>query len=149
MKCNFRNSMANVKIYKCLPHFFCASSYCFRDIKISNFLPTKSKSRSWSAFFFQLHHSMANVKSTKDIFYMFDFHEGVTYANDFNRQTDTYTYTQTEIDKRMAVGEILQICLKLKCEMKPMYIIQVWRLFHIIIEQRRNRTLVTIEACHN
>ena len=33
------------------PTHFCASSYLFRDIKISNLLPSKSKSRSQSAIF--------------------------------------------------------------------------------------------------
>ena len=32
----------------------------------------------------------------------------MTYANDFNRQTDTHT----ETDKPIAIDEILQICLK-------------------------------------
>ena len=30
---------------------FCASSYCFRDIKIGNFLPSKSRSRSLCRIF--------------------------------------------------------------------------------------------------
>ena len=43
--------MANAKIYKCFPHIFCASYYRFRDIKISNCLPSKSRSRSQIAIF--------------------------------------------------------------------------------------------------
>ena len=51
---------------------------------------------------------MANVKIYKSFFYIFDFRSGVTYANDFNRQTHTQT------DKPMAIGEILQIRQKMK-----------------------------------
>ena len=36
-------------------------------------------------------------------FYMFDFRQGVTYANDFNKQTDTQTKTET--DMSLAISE--------------------------------------------
>ena len=58
-------------------------------------------------------------KSTNVIFYICDFHQGVTYVNDFNRQphihtnTHTHTHTHTETDKPISVSEILHICLKI------------------------------------
>ena len=43
--------MANIKNYKSCPINFCASSHHFRDITISNLLPSKSRSRSRSTIF--------------------------------------------------------------------------------------------------
>ena len=57
--------------------------------------------------FLQLHHSMANVKIYKRRFYIFDFRQGMTDMNDSNRQT--CTPTDSEMDKPMAIGEIVQI----------------------------------------
>ena len=68
-------------------------------------------------------------KSTNVISYSFNFRQGVTNANDFNRQTDADRHTdrqtqtgrhrQTDTDrqtdrhrKRQILGEILQICLQ-------------------------------------
>ena len=45
-------SIANVKIYKCLPSNFCASSYRFRDKNSLNCWPPKRKPRSRIAIFY-------------------------------------------------------------------------------------------------
>ena len=122
-------SMADVKIYKGLPHIFCTGSYRFRNINILDLLP--SKSQGHGVQFWQCRLSMANVKIYKRHFYILYFLYGMTCAHDCNRQTDRqtdrqkdrqtdrHTYRQTdtharaELDKPIAIGEILHICLKM------------------------------------
>ena len=66
----------------------------------------------------QLHHSMANVKSTNDIFTFLIFDKVWTMrtieANDANTHTRKYrhTHTYTETNNLMAIGKISHICLK-------------------------------------
>ena len=57
----------------------------------------------------QWRHLMAYVKIYKSRFYIFDFSQDTTYANESNRQTNTHRYRET--DKDMAIGES-QICLE-------------------------------------
>ena len=60
----WHHSMAKCQNFQRSPTHFSASSYCFRDIKISNCWTLESRSRSQNAVL-QLHHSMANVKIYK------------------------------------------------------------------------------------
>ena len=68
-------------------------------------------------------------KSTIVIFYIFDFLlRYITCANESNRQihrqtdgrtdTHTHTHTHTEMDKLIAIGKILHICLKINARIK-------------------------------
>ena len=72
-----------------------------------NLWPSKSRSSSWSIIF-KLMPFDGKCQIYKRHFYIFHFRLGVTYANDFNIHTDRYTETA----KSMAIGGILQICLK-------------------------------------
>ena len=45
MQFSQHQSMANVNIYRCLPHVFCACSYRFNYIQNLNFSPPKSKAK--------------------------------------------------------------------------------------------------------
>ena len=52
--------MANMKIYKSRPIHFCSTSHHFRNINVSNCLPSKSV-KVTKYIFLQLRHSMASV----------------------------------------------------------------------------------------
>ena len=56
--------MTNIKIYNSRPMHFCASSYSFGNVNVSNWWPYKSRSSARSTIS-QSHHSMANAKIYK------------------------------------------------------------------------------------
>ena len=89
------------------PTHFCASSYHSRDINIKRISPPKV-GKGHRVRFSHLHHSMANVEIYQCHFFTF-----VIFAKVWLMWTiliDRHKHTET--DKPMAIGEILQICLK-------------------------------------
>ena len=53
---------------------------------------------------------MVNVKSYKSFFNIFNFRKAIRPAQ--KKGTHTHTHTYTDMDKPLAIGKILQICLK-------------------------------------
>ena len=102
----FDGKCQNLQIF---PTHFCASSYCFRDI----IFYLKKRSRSWRS------RSLSAITPFDDKcqiykrhFFVFDFCQDMTYADDFNRHTHTHTHRQTLRQTQKRTSPIVQICLK-------------------------------------